>query len=255
MLRVLVVDDEDLGRLRLKALVVECRDADGEPLAKVVAEAGRAADAVQALASEAVDLVLLDVQMPGLDGVSLAAQLQASGSPPMVIFVTAHAEHAVRAFELDAVDYLTKPVRRDRLQQALHRALERQAAREAAARSGPQTLVVSDRGRMERVPIDEVLYLKAELKYVTVRTRDREYVVDESLSDLEQRFGDRLIRVHRNALVARQALRSLERRVLAESEGDDPAESWAVRIAATDEWLLVSRRQLPLVRDVLASHR
>jgi two-component system response regulator AlgR len=164
--------------------------------------------------------------------------------------VTAHAEHALRAFELEAADYLTKPVRRERLQAALERVARRLgAAAESPAAVGP-VIVVSERGRLVRVPLSEVLYLKAELKYVTLRTARHSYVLDDALSDLEQRLGDRFLRVHRNAVVAKAAVRALERRASDEEEGSD---GWAVRVAPTDEWIVVSRRQVAAVRDALAA--
>ncbi|MDM4764574.1 LytTR family DNA-binding domain-containing protein [Pelomonas sp. SE-A7] len=262
VLKVLLVDDEPLARMRLRGLV----DACNEPKAEVVAEAGTASQAQHWLRDHACDLILLDVQMPGPDGLQLADTLrdrQLQGLPtPAVVFVTAHGEHALRAFELDAMDYLTKPVRRERLQAALARVAQRLGERAAAAqgRPGAETpdegvIVVSDRGRMLRIPITEVLYLKAELKYLTLRTAQQSLVMDGSLSDYEQRLGDRFLRVHRNALVARSAVRELQK--LAGMPGDEEAgegtEGWAVRIAMVDEWLAVSRRQVSAVREALSS--
>ena len=120
---------------------------------------------------------------------------------------------------------------------------------EAGGAPTPAVIVVSDRGRVLRLPLSEVLYFKAELKYVTLRTADRTYVLDDALSDLEQRLGPRFLRVHRNALVARDAVRALERRVLAGEE--EAGEGWAVRVAPVDEWLAVSRRQVAAVREAL----
>jgi two-component system response regulator AlgR len=254
LLRVLVVDDEELARLRLRALVGECV----EPRAGVVGEAANAAQALTWLATQSCDAVLLDVQMPGRDGTQLAAELRRLPQPPAVVFVTAHAQHALHAFDLDAVDYLTKPVRRERLHAALQRVAQRLALRrgpnaEPATDEGAPVIVVSDRGRVLRVPIAEVLYFKAELKYVTLRTAAHTYVLDEALSDLEQRLGPRFLRVHRNALVARDAVRALERRTLA-GEGDEEAgEAWAVCMAPVGEWLAVSRRQVASVREALVA--
>lgn len=248
-LRVLIVDDEPLARARLRSLVEDCP----QPQARVLGEAGQATEALAWLAAHACDLLLLDIHMPGRDGLQLAAELARLPSPPAVVFVTAHAEHALQAFELEAVDYLTKPVRRERLQAALQRVAQR---RSAAATAPPlavvdeDVIVVSDRGRILRVPVAEALYFKAELKYVTLRTAEHSYVLDESLSDFEQRLGDRFLRVHRNALVARRAMRALERRVIAGGE-EDGGEGWAVRVAPVDEWLTVSRRQVSAVRDAM----
>jgi two-component system, LytTR family, response regulator AlgR len=249
-LRVLIVDDEELARLRLRGLVQECP----EPPAVVVGEAASAVQALTWLATQRCDLLLLDVHMPGRDGTQLADELRQRADAPAVVFVTAHAEHALKAFDLDAVDYLTKPVKRERLHAALQRVAQRRAAVAAPpAVADEPVIVVSDRGRVVRVPLAQVLYLKAELKYVTLRTAEHTYVLDESLSDLEVRLGERFLRVHRNALVARRAVRALERRVMAGDGDDDGGETWAVRMAPVDEWLAVSRRQVAAVREALAS--
>jgi two-component system, LytTR family, response regulator AlgR len=249
-LRVLIVDDEELARLRLRGLVQECTD----PLATVVGEAASAAQALVWLGQQECDLLLLDVHMPGRDGVQLADELRKRADAPAVVFVTAHAEHALKAFDLDAVDYLTKPVKRERLHAALQRVAQRRgAAPAAAAPTEEPVIVVSERGRVVRVPLAQVLYLKAELKYVTLRTADHTYVLDESLSELELRLGDRFLRVHRNALVARRAVRALERRVMAGDGDEDGGETWAVRMAPVDEWLAVSRRQVAAVREALGA--
>lgn len=249
-LSVLLVDDEPLARLRLRTLLQESTD----PPAEVVGEAGDADTALALLRQRGCDLLLLDIGLPGRDGMQLAAALRALPQPPSVVFVTAHAEHALRAFELDAVDYLTKPVSRERLRAALQRvAQRRRAAHVPAALGDPaRVLVVHDRGRMLRLPLADVLYLKAELKYVTLRTAAHAYVLDDALSELEQRLGDGFLRVHRNALVARSAVRALQRRRGDGAGGEEGhAEHWAVQVVPTGEWLAVSRRQLAAVRDVL----
>jgi len=243
-LRVLVVDDEPLARLRLRSLL----DGMDSPAVQVLGEAADADEALRWLQQGSVDALLLDIRMPGRSGLALAEALKALPAPPAVVFVTAHAEHALKAFDLEAVDYLTKPVRRDRLQAALQRVAQRLQPAAAPAAATP-VLVVHDRGRVLRLPLDEVLYLKAELKYVTLRTAGHSYVLDDALADLEQRLealGAGFIRVHRNALVARHAVRALEYR--SEERGE---EGWSVRVAPLDEWLMVSRRQLPAVREAL----
>ena len=253
-LRLVLVDDEDLARLRLRALV----EASEAPRARVVGEAAGTPQALVLLATTPCDAVLLDIRMPGPDGLQLAAELQRRPNPPAIVFVTAHDEHALQAFDLAAVDYLTKPVRRERLAAALQRIAARRALPAAAASAAPPegpVIVVSDRGRLVRVPLAEVLYLKAELKYVTLRTALHTHVLDESLADLEQRIGEGFLRVHRNALVALRAVRALERRVLADGEGDagDGGETWAVQVAPVGEWLAVSRRQVAAVREALVA--
>ena len=250
-LRVLVVDDEELARMRLKSLVAECV----EPPAVVVGEAANAAQALVWLATRQCDLLLLDVQMPGRDGTQLAAELRMRTPAPAVVFVTAHPEHALAAFDLDAVDYLTQPVKRERLQAALRRVAQRLGSPIKPGGAvkmdddGP-VIVVSDRGRIIRVPVADVLYMKAELKYVTLRTAEHTHVLDDSLAELAERLGDRFLRVHRNALVAKRAVRALERRPVA-TDNDDGAEAWGVCIAPVNEWLAVSRRQVAAVREAL----
>jgi len=246
-LKILLVDDESLARLRLRSMLQDCAD----PASQVIGEAGDADAALALLQQRPCDLLLLDIGLPGLDGMQLAARLRGVPNPPSVVFVTAHAEHALRAFELDAADYLTKPVSRERLRSALQRVAQRRRAAEAptAGADATRVLTVHDRGRVLRLPLADVLYLKAELKYVTLRTAERTYVLDEALSDLQQRLGERFLRVHRNALIARRALRELERRTPA--DGDDAAEGWAVRVGPVDEWLAVSRRQVAAVREAM----
>jgi two-component system response regulator AlgR len=245
-LKLLIVDDESLARLRLATLVREIVD----PVCEVVAEAASAAEAEAWLGQHACDAVLLDIQMPGRSGTEFAASLATLAQPPALIFVTAHADHALRAFELDALDYLTKPVRRERLQAALRRLVQRRAV--APAVEGP-TLVVSDRGRVLRIPVADVLYFKAELKYVTLRTVQHSHLLDDALTELEQRLPPgQFLRVHRNALVARRAVRALERHAAA-GDPDEGAEGWAVQVAPLGEWLAVSRRQLTAVREALAA--
>jgi two-component system, LytTR family, response regulator AlgR len=251
-LRVLIVDDEPLARLRMRGLL-----ANGlHPPVDVVAEAGSGAEALHALALHEVDAVLLDIHMPGLNGLALAAKLKAQAQPAAVVFVTAHAEHALQAFELDAVDYLTKPVRRTRLQEALVRVLQRLGRATAAVpvEADPAELpmlVVSDRGRVLRIPVADVVYLKAEMKYVTLRTLEHSYVLDDALSDLEHRLGDAVLRIHRNAVVAKVALRALERRALPANDTEEAGEGWAVQVAPSGEWLAVSRRQVAAVREAI----
>jgi two-component system response regulator AlgR len=256
--RVLVVDDEALARERLRDLLGRL------PLGLQVDEASEARSAYARLISEPWDVVLLDVQMPGLDGLGLAELLRGRPSAPVLIFVTAHAEHALRAFELDALDYLTKPVRLERLQQALDKALRWRAASAPATGApavadggvGAGSLVIHERGRTERVPIADIVYLKAELKYVTVRTRERSYIYDGSLHEFERAQPERWLRIHRNALVARDRVRALERvHERPSARADESFDGWVVRLDGVEERLQVSRRQLPVVREALQGER
>ncbi len=242
-LRVLLVDDEALARARLRTLLAECR----EPPALVTGEAANAADAMSLLARQRFDVALLDIHLPGADGMQLAAALRDVPAPPAVVFVTAYTDYAVQAFDIAAADYLTKPVRLERLQTALQK-VQRLAPQGQAPEPDfdQQWLLISERGRTLRVPVTDVLYLRAELKYVTVRTAAASHVLDGSLNQLEERFAERFVRIHRNALVARHAMRALVRHVDVE-EG----EGWAVQLAGADEVLAVSRRQLAAVRAAL----
>jgi two-component system response regulator AlgR len=244
--RALVVDDEHLARLRMRALLGDCK----VPLVTVEAEAANAVQAMDALHRQTFDVVLLDIHMPGVDGLALARQLNALPTAPAVIFVTAHAEHAVQAFELDAVDYLTKPVRLERLQLALQKAERFTQSRRALEANLPvqETLLIQERNRSERLPLHQVIYFKAELKYITVRTAARTYILDGSLNELEEKYARSYVRVHRNALVARRAIRALEKHF-----DPEEGEGWAVRLHAVDELLAVSRRQLAVVRELIAS--
>ncbi|WP_295988979.1 LytTR family DNA-binding domain-containing protein [uncultured Variovorax sp.] len=246
-LRTLIVDDEALARSRMRTLLRDCNS----PAAEVVAEAAQGEEALQQLGTLALDLVLLDVHMPGVDGIEVARTLRSRADAPAVVFVTAHASHAVTAFDLDAVDYLTKPVRAERLQQALQK-VERllKERRALQAQAAPETVLIQDRGRAERVPLAEVLYLKSEYKYLTVRTAKRSHILDGSLNEFEERYPHRFLRVHRNALVARSAIRALEKY----DDGED-AEGWALRLESIPEPVAVSRRQLAAVREVLKETR
>ncbi|MBH9553450.1 LytR/AlgR family response regulator transcription factor [Inhella gelatinilytica] len=256
-LRVLIADDEPLARARLASLLEGCRDPHAQVLASLAS-----ATAVQTwLQDHGCDLLLLDIQMPG-DGLALAADLKQRADAPAVVFVTAHAQHALDAFGLNAVDYLTKPVRQERLQAALTRVAQRLREREALARvaaleSPPdEVLQIHERGRLVRVPVGEVIYVKAELKYLTVRTPEQRYVMDGSLNDLEHRMGHRFLRIHRNTLVAKNAVRELARRAEPEAGSETEGEiqeSWAVRVAPVQEWLPVSRRQLSAVREAIGA--
>ena len=247
-LRVVLVDDEAPARSRLQELIADCA-----PLlpATVVGEAANGREALELLASVSADLVLVDIRMPQMSGIEFARHAQLFESPPAIIFVTAYDEYAIKAFELRALDYLLKPVRRARLLAALTRARSLAAPGREALRgleSAPRRhLSVPERGRISLVPVADILYLKAELKYVTIRTAEREYLLEESLTQLEQEYAQRFVRVHRNCLVARGAVAGFER----DHEADGEAR-WLVLLKGVADKLPVSRRQWPALKTTLA---
>jgi len=236
-LRIFLVDDEAPARARLRSLLQDCA---GSLPNEVVGEADSGAAALAALADRSVDVVLLDIRMPGMDGMEVARRLAKLERSPAVVFVTAYDAHAVSAFEVGARDYLLKPVRLDRLVEALRRVA---SLGQPESRSKSRFITVNDRGRVLRVPLEEVLYLRAELKYVTLRTREREYVLDEPLTRLEDDFPNDLLRIHRNCLVNRGQLTGFELR----REGEES--HWMAILKDWPEVLPVSRRQANVVRE------
>ncbi|MEW7982059.1 MAG: response regulator transcription factor [gamma proteobacterium symbiont of Phacoides pectinatus] len=242
-MRVLVVDDEAPARARLIRLL----ESLGPPY-EVVGEAANGIEALECCRRLEVELLLLDVRMPGMDGLELAAELRRWQPPPAIIFTTAYSEHALDAFDSQAVDYLLKPVRAERLERALERACSPTRAQlqllGGAGEPGQPHLSYSLGGSLHRLALSEVLYFRAEQKYVVMRHRGGEGLLEETLKSLEERFAPYLIRIHRNALVSRGALSGLVRR-----EGG--------RVFATlrdcGQELEVSRRHLPALRRLLKS--
>jgi len=241
-LRVVIVDDEAPARSRLKELLADCA---GELPIAIAGEAASGPAAIEMLAADPADVVLLDVRMPEMDGIEVAQHLQKLERPPAVIFATAYDAYAIRAFEVHAVDYLLKPIRLARLKEALARALAapRPEGLSAIARAARTHLSAQERGKIHLIPVKDVIYLKAELKYVTVRTAAREYLIEEALTKLEEEFGERFVRAHRNCLVARAAVRGFERAM------QDGEAHWEVLLNGTEERIAVSRRQQHIVRE------
>lgn len=241
-MRVLIVDDEQLARERLRHLL------GAVPECEVVDEAASGSQALECVQKNPVDVVLMDIRMPGMDGLEAARHLSAMAEPPAVVFCTAYSDHALEAFEANAIDYLVKPVRRERLSAALAKA--RRLTPEALADTardegaGRTHLCARVRGNLKLVPIENVIYLQAEDKYVTVRHPDGELLIEDSLTSLEKEFGERFLRIHRNALVARAYLAGLEKN----SEGQP-----IVTLKVGDDTLEVSRRNLPAVRQIIKS--
>jgi two-component system response regulator AlgR len=246
-LRVAIIDDEQHARHRLRELLDDCR---GKLEHVVTGEAANGFEGLEIVASAGADIVLVDIHMPEMSGMEFARHLQVLERPPAVVFVTAHDQYAVQAFDLNAVDYLLKPVRAERLLAALKKAAGgARVARGVLERIDPgprRYFSVAERGRVTLVPVSDVIYLRAELKYVTIRTRSREYLVEEPLSQIEQEFGGAFVRIHRNCLVARRLIGGFERTV--ESDGEA---GWSVILEGWEEKLPVSRRQWALVKTLV----
>jgi two-component system response regulator AlgR len=251
-LRIAIVDDEDPARSRLRDLLADC--AEKLPL-EIVGEAASGAEALELVSREPCDVVLLDVRMPGMDGIEAAQHLRKFDPAPAVIFTTAYDAYALKAFEVHAIDYLLKPIRAARLAEALAKVhtvraalVPKVAVLNELRRSARIALSASERGKVHLIPVTQIIYLRAELKYVTARTSEREFLLDESLSKLEEEFGEQFVRVHRSCLVARAAIVGFERGAGAgaSSEGGQ----WEVLLKGTDERIAVSRRQQHIVREL-----
>ncbi len=245
-LRIAITDDEAPARNRLRSLL----DDIAEMISiEVVGEADNGQRLLELLERRPADVVLLDIRMPEMDGLETARHLQKLDDPPHVVFTTAYDDYAISAFELHAIDYLVKPIRLRRLHDALARArsitrISLDVLNEVAG-SARTHLSVNERGKVRLVPVTDIVYLRAELKYVTIRTEERELVLEESLSRLEEEFRDRFVRVHRNCLVAKEYIESFEKESQAGAEA-----RWVVRVRGVDEPLPVSRRQQPVIRQL-----
>jgi two-component system, LytTR family, response regulator AlgR len=197
-----------------------------------------------------VDIALVDIRMPVMDGIELAQHLRQLAQPPNLIFTTAYDHYAVQAFDLNAIDYLLKPIRSERLAAALAKARPLQLKQSQVLQSLQQThdhLSIQERGKVLLIPVEDVLYFRAELKYVTVRTREKSYLLETSLTQLEHTHADKFVRIHRNALVARDAIRGFEKQRIA--EGEDAGDAvWVVLIRDIPETLVVSRRHQHMIK-------
>lgn len=236
-MKVLIVDDEQLARDRLVRMLSDM------PGYEVVGQAGNGMQAVEKCELTQPDVVLLDIRMPGMDGLEAARHMAGMEQPPAVVFCTAYEEHAIEAFKVQAVGYLLKPVRRDDLIDVLGSATRTNRAQMAALarEEGSQRSHISARTRkgIELVPIDEVRFFQADQKYVTMRHPGGELLIDETLQELETEFGSRFIRVHRNALVATKYIEGLERN----EEGQ-----YEIRLRDVSGGIDISRRHVSTVR-------
>jgi two-component system response regulator AlgR len=251
-LRIFIADDEAPARERLKELL---QDIAAEVASEVVGEARHGLEAIELVPKSGAQVLLLDIEMPGMRGLEVARHLNGLDSGPAVVFVTAHDKHAIEAFELNALDYLLKPVRAQRLAAALKKAASgRPPSSEQLARTqsahlseSREYLSVTERHRIVLVPVRDIVFLRAEQKYVTLRSRTRTHLIEEPLIALEREFAKRFVRIHRNCLVARDAIRGFER---AAPSADEP--HWLVVLDGIDERLPVSRRQWPMLRELVA---
>ena len=238
-MRVLIADDEMLARQRLRDLL---DDIGGH---EIVGEAANGREACELADAEAADLVLLDIAMPLLDGLEAAHHLSRFDPAPAVVFCTAYDKHALAAFEARAVDYLVKPIRRERLMEALERARRYTGERaDALEQEMPEAqrrshLCARLRGSLRLIPLDDVRFLQAEEKYVVVHHKRGEDLIEDSLKSLEEEFGERFLRIHRNALVATPFIKGIEK---------SPAGTWQINLKGVDKKLDVSRRHTASVR-------
>jgi two-component system response regulator AlgR len=238
-MRVLIVDDEKLARDRLRELINEIGGH------VVAGEAANGNEAVEKTVELNPDVLLMDIRMPGMDGLEAAMHLMGMESPPSVIFTTAYDQHALDAFEVNAVDYLLKPIRKDRLAKALVKAgklslQQLQELSQAQEEPAPRTHIsVHLRGNIRLVPVPDIVYFLADSKYVTVRTPKEEHLIEDSLVNLEREFGTNFLRIHRNALVATNYIQGIEK---------DPSGTWHVNLKGIDKKLAVSRRHAVTVR-------
>lgn len=241
-MKILLVDDETLARDRLKRLL------ENEDQHAIVGEAANGIDAVQECVRLQPDMVLLDIRMPGMDGLETARHILELDSPPAVIFCTAYEEHAIQAFDLQAVGYLLKPVRRKNLLAALDNSIKLNRAQINALRVNEQSsrshISARTHKGVELIAIDDVRYLQADQKYVSVRYGGGEVIIDETLKDLEDEFGARFMRIHRSALVGKDFIDGLVK---------DEQGRMCIRLRGVDELIEVSRRHLSAVRKLLKS--
>jgi two-component system response regulator AlgR len=241
VLNILIADDEAPARNRMRDLLSEIKNV------AIVAEAKNGKEAIELAQTTKPDLMLLDIRMPLMDGIEAAQHAQKLEPKPHIIFTTAFDAYAIKAFDLNAIDYLLKPIRLERLQTAIDKAHTLKPLQIEALKPIQKIrshLSIHERGRVLLVPIDMIIYLRAELKYITVRTAEREYLIEESLTHLETEFGERFIRLHRNCLVAPHFIAGYEKRM-----NQDNEQQWVAILKEIPETVAISRRQQHLVRE------
>lgn len=242
-MRVVIVDDEPLARERMRRLLADF------PGYEIVGEAGDGEQALDVIDDEEPDLVLLDIRMGGMDGLQVARQLQEMSLPPAIVFTTAYSEHALSAFDANAQAYLLKPIRLEKLREALLRVrkpnrAQKPAAPEPGAKPEREFVLATTRDGLVRVPIDDIVYFYADQKYTTVCHLHGEVLIEESLKTLEDDFSPWFLRIHRKALVATRFVASLER------DRGGEQHHW-LKMKHAQKPLPVSRRRLAEVRRYL----
>jgi len=258
---IFILDDEAPARQRMRTLLADIAE---QCPTRIVGEADQAQAAMDAIALCKPDIVLLDVQMPGISGIEFAQHLLQNAAPdsgPTVIFVSAHEAYALKAFEVHAFDYLLKPVRAQRLQEALLRAVRLRSQRNPEQRSTAaeglpgagrrQFFSVLERGRILLVPVREVLYIKAEQKYLTLHTRQQQHLIEESLQAIEQEMPEVMVRIHRSTLIARSALAGVERGMELDEQTGKMTEAWQVILKDCSDRLPISRRLWPSIKALV----
>jgi two-component system, LytTR family, response regulator AlgR len=241
-MKILIVDDEPLARARLRALLEELSEHD------ICGEAANGRQALDMTRVHKPDLVLMDIGMPGMSGMDAVTHFDELDYAPLVIFITAYHDFALEAFDNEAVDYLLKPVRKERLQKALARARALFRAPHLPPQSGNARTHISAtvHGNLRLIPVDKIYYFRADQKYVALRWPDGEVLLDNSLRHLEDEFAGQFLRIHRNALVAVVYVRALEK--------DREGRVWICFQDIKDK-LEVSRRHLSAVKRVLQDFR
>jgi len=244
-MNVLIVDDEQLARQRLRKMLSSNNGY------QIIGEAETGEDALRKTQATQPDVVLMDIRMPGMDGIEAASYINRMDKPPAIIFTTAYSDHALHAFETHAIDYLLKPIKQSRLEAALDAAKRMNKAQLSQLRNDEtncsrKKICVKSRGALELIPVEEIIYFKADQKYVTLRTADQEYLIEESLKTLEEEFSKQFIRIHRNALVAQNMLQGLTK------NHDCHA---CISFDEIDDLLEVSRRHLPCIRKKLKAQK
>ena len=238
-MKYLIIDDEIIARTKLKELLLRI-----DPSATVL-EAETAQEAIEICMNEEPDTALIDIEMPGISGIDLVYHLTAlNQTPPAIVFITAHTEYALEAFEANAMDYVVKPVQIDRLKRAIKKAnpITKVQSETLKKSTSSRHISITQKGKIKLVPIEKICYMKAENKYVVIKTLTEDYLMNNTLNNFEKELGEKFIRVHRNALISTDYIESLER-------NDD--DQWVVLFRGIPDKVEISRRQTPIIRKWL----